>query len=70
MFYVCGTISCISHLCFSEFSARRKSLERRIMDLELQLKLTTQRAEAREQHCQERIKQNDTKWDHKFEQVC
>ncbi|EFO23993.2 hypothetical protein LOAG_04485 [Loa loa] len=55
--------------CRSEFSTHREGLERQIMELELQLKMTTQRAEAREQHYQERIKQNDAKWNQKFVQL-
>ncbi|KAK6110227.1 hypothetical protein QQG55_39020 [Brugia pahangi] len=55
--------------CRSEFYAHRQGLERRVVDVELQLKMTTQRAEAREQHYQQRIKQNDAKWDQKFVQL-
>ncbi|CAG9535063.1 unnamed protein product [Cercopithifilaria johnstoni] len=55
--------------CRSEFSTHRESLERRVMDVELQLKMATERAMAREQHYQQRIKQNDTKWDQKFVQL-
>uniref|UniRef100_A0AAF5PGY6 Uncharacterized protein n=2 Tax=Wuchereria bancrofti TaxID=6293 RepID=A0AAF5PGY6_WUCBA len=55
--------------CRSEFCAHREGLERRVMDVELQLKMTTQRAEAREQYYQQRIKQNDAKWDQKFVQL-
>lgn len=70
VFYIYGIISCICYIPSSEFSAHREGLERRVMDVELQLKMTTQRAEAREQHYQQRIKQNDAKWDQKFVQAC
>nr|CRZ25933.1 BMA-CCCP-1 [Brugia malayi] len=59
----------ILNSCRSEFCAHRQGLERRVVDVELQLKMTTQRAEAREQHYQQRIKQNDAKWDQKFVQL-
>ncbi|VDO49529.1 unnamed protein product, partial [Brugia timori] len=59
----------ILNSCRSEFCAHRQGLERRVVDVELQLKMTTQRAEAREQHYQQHIKQNDAKWDQKFVQL-
>ncbi|KAL3981977.1 hypothetical protein ACH3XW_45275 [Acanthocheilonema viteae] len=59
----------VLNTCRSEFSAYRESLERRVMEVELQLKMTTQRAEAREQHYQQRIKQNDEKWEQKYVQL-
>ncbi|MCP9266123.1 hypothetical protein DINM_021599 [Dirofilaria immitis] len=55
--------------CRSDFSAHCEGLECRIVDVELQLKMTTQRIEAREEHYQQRIKQNDAKWDQKFGQL-
>uniref|UniRef100_A0A915PVY1 Uncharacterized protein n=1 Tax=Setaria digitata TaxID=48799 RepID=A0A915PVY1_9BILA len=55
--------------CRSEFSTCRESLERRLLDAELQLKTNTQRMQAREQYYQQRIKQNDAKWDQKFLQL-
>ncbi|VDK83578.1 unnamed protein product [Litomosoides sigmodontis] len=62
----CDNVQEVLDASRSEFATRRKNLERRIRDLELQLKLTTQHVEAREQHCRERIKQNNAKWDQKF----
>ncbi|VDK62265.1 unnamed protein product [Onchocerca ochengi] len=52
--------------CRSDFSVYREDSEHRIMDMELQLKMTTQHIETREKHYQQRIKQNDAEWDQKF----
>uniref|UniRef100_A0A8R1XWH8 Coiled-coil domain-containing protein 186 n=1 Tax=Onchocerca volvulus TaxID=6282 RepID=A0A8R1XWH8_ONCVO len=55
--------------CRSDFSVYREDSEHRIMDMELQLKMTTQHIETREKHYQQRIKQNDAEWDQKFVQL-
>ncbi|VDO49925.1 unnamed protein product [Onchocerca flexuosa] len=56
--------------CRSDFFTYRENSEHRIMDMESQLKMTTQHIETREKHYQQRIKQNHAEWDQKFGQVC
>ncbi|VDM95596.1 unnamed protein product [Thelazia callipaeda] len=54
---------------FRDFLSQREGLERRLLDVELQLKMAIQRAQARELHYEQSMKQSEGKWSQKLEQA-